>query len=41
MEGKVVAAGICLGILAGLAYFVKQSLWDTPMDLLFFLSLVS
>lgn len=40
MEGKVVA-GICLGILEGLAYFVKQALWDTPMDLLLFLSLVS
>jgi hypothetical protein len=36
MEGKSVA-GICLGILEGLAYFVKQALWDTPMDLLFFL----
>jgi hypothetical protein len=40
MEGKSVA-GICIGILEVLAYFVKQALWDTPMDLLsfFFLSL--
>jgi hypothetical protein len=40
MEGKSVA-GSWIGILEGLAYFVQQALWDTPMGLLFFLFLVS